>query len=224
MHGESGVLGPYSTLTGVHMKDRSRAFVQGLALAGAASILLIGCGNREAEAGAPAAAAVTLTVTTEPLPAGTTVGTEIDDSVVTARVKSALLADPGAKGFEVKVETSKGQVQLSGFVDTQAGIDRAIALTRGIEGVKGVDNAMTLKQGKASLGDTVDDGIVTAKVKSALLADASVKSLDVAVVTHKGEVQLSGYVDSQVQIDHAVDVARGVEGVRSVNNEMSIKK
>jgi len=139
-------------------------------------------------------------------------------------VKSALLADPGAKGFEVKVETSKGQVQLSGFVDTQAGIDRAIALTRGVEGVKGVDNAMTLKQGKASLGDTVDDGIVTAKVKSALLADASVKSLDVAVVTHKGEVQLSGYVDNQLQIDRAVDVARGVEGVRSVNNGMSIKK
>lgn len=206
------------------MNLQTKEIFQGLALAGAVSILLTGCGNRDAEARAPDAAAITLTVSTETPAGGTTVGTQIDDSVVTAKVKAALLADPEAKGFEVKVETRKGQVQLSGFVDTQAGIDKAVALTRAIEGVNGVDNAMTLKRGTASVGNTVDDGIVTAKVKSALLADASVRSFDVAVVTHKGEVQLSGYVDNQVQIDRAVDVARAVEGVRSVNNAMSVKK
>jgi len=206
------------------MKVRSIAFVRGLALAGAVSILITGCGNREEAASAPAASTMAPTASTGTPPAGTTVGTEIDDSVVTARVKSALLADHDAKSFEIKVETRKGEVQLSGFVDTQARIDNAIALARKVEGVKSVENGMTLKDGKATVGNTVDDGIVTAKVKAALLADADVKSFDIAVVTRKGEVQLSGFVDNQAQINRAIEVARGVEGVRNIGNEMSIKK
>ena len=206
------------------MEFRSKALVQGLALAGAVSILMAGCGNREEEARAPAASAVAPTASTGTPPTATTVGTEIDDSVVTARVKSALLADKDFKSLEIKVETRKGQVQLSGFVDTQARIDNAIALTRNVEGVTSVDNGMTLKDGKATVGNTVDDGIVTAKVKSALLADPDVKSFDIAIVTRKGEVQLSGYVDNQAQVNRAIDIARRTEGVQNVNNEMIIKK
>jgi len=191
------------------MEAHQTAFVQGVALACAVSLWMTGCDSRQ-EARAPAA--------------GTTVGTEIDDSVVTARVKSSLLADPDVKSFEIKVETRKGKVQLSGFVDTQARIDYAIALTRKVEGVKDVENAMTLKAGKATVGNKIDDSVITAKVKSALLADPGVKSSDIAVVTRKGEVQLSGYVNDQTQINRAIDVARGVEGVQKVGNEMSIKK
>ena len=75
-----------------------------------------------------------------------------------------------------------------------------------------------------SVGTEIDDGVVTAKVKSALLADPSIKSFDIAVVTRKGEVQLSGFVDIQAQIDHASELARAVDGVKSVANEMSVKK
>ena len=156
--------------------------------------------------------------------ATTSIGTEIDDSVVTTRVKSALLGDPDIKSFEIKVETRKGLVQLSGFVDTQTRIDSAITLVRKVEGVKNVENGMSLKDGKATVGNTVDDGIVTTKVKSALLADPAVKSFDIAVVTRKGEVQLSGFVDSQKQIDQAIALVRAVDGVQSVTNEMSVKK
>jgi len=195
-----------------------------LALAGVVSVFIGGCGNREEVAAAPAASTMAPTASTLTPPGGTSVGTEIDDSVVTARVKSALLADHDVKSFEIKVETRKGEVQLSGFVDTQARIDNAVALVRRVEGVKGVENSMALKEGSATVGNTVDDGIVTTKVKTALLADADVKSFDIAVVTRKGEVQLSGFVDSQAQIDRAVGIARGVEGVQSIGNELSIKK
>ena len=196
-----------------------------MALAGALSRRRAGRGRRGRAPRAPAAAAPTApTAGTGTAPAGTTVGTEIDDSVVTARVKSALLADNDTSSFEIKVETRKGQVQLSGFVDTQARIDNAIALTRKVEGVASVENGMTLKEGKATVGNIVDDGIVTAKVKSALLADPDIKSFDIAIATRKGEVQLSGYVNNQAQINRAIDIARGVEGVQSINNEMSIKK
>lgn len=157
-------------------------------------------------------------------PLATTVGTEIDDTVVTTRVKSALLEDQEFKGFEFKVETRKGKVQLSGFVDTQAMADRAIVVVRSISGVKDVENGMTVKVGKVTMGNQVDDTVITAKVKSALLADPSVKGTDIAVVTSKGKVQLSGFVNSQTQIDRAMSVARTVENVDSVVNEMSIKK
>jgi hyperosmotically inducible protein len=159
-----------------------------------------------------------------PAPPPTTMGTDLDDTVVTTKVKSAMVGDPYVKGFEIKVETRKGKVQLSGFVDDQAGADRAILVARAVEGVKDVENAMTLKQGKATMGNAVDDGIVTAKVKSALLTEPSVKSADIAVVTRKGEVQLSGFVDNQGQIDRAILATRAVEGVQGVVNEMSIKK
>lgn len=205
------------------MKNHAIALVQGLALAAAVSLALAGCGRREEVAQAPAAAAAVPLASTVAPPTGTTVGTEIDDSVVTARVKSALLTDQDVRSFEIKVETRKGQVQLSGFVGTQASIDRAIALVRNVEGVTSVENGMSVKDGKATVGNMVDDGIVTAKVKSALLADADVKSFDIAVATRKGEVQLSGYVDNQAQVNRAIDIARGVEGTQSINNEMSIK-
>jgi len=192
------------------MEVHQIVFIEAVALACAVSMGLAGCDGSQEEARAPAAR--------------TTVGTEIDDTVVTARVKATLLSDPDVKSNDIKVETRKGRVQLSGFVGTQARIDNAIALTRKVEGVKGVENAMSLMVGKATVGNTIDDGVVTAKVKSALLSDSGVKSTDIAVVTRKGEVQLSGYVNDQAQINRAISVARGVEGVQSVGNEMSVKK
>jgi len=191
------------------MEVHQIVFIEAVALACAVSMGMTGCDGSREEARAPAR---------------TTVGTEIDDTVVTARVKATLLSDPDVKSNDIKVETRKGRVQLSGFVGTQARIDNAIALTRKVEGVKGVENAMNVMVGKATVGNTIDDGVVTAKVKSALLSDSGVKSTDIAVVTRKGEVQLSGYVNDQAQINRAISVARGVEGVQSVGNEMSVKK
>jgi hyperosmotically inducible protein len=174
------------------------------------TILIAGCNPPQEAVGTP--------------PVATTVGTQIDDSVVTARVKSALLADPDVRSSNLKVETRKGEVQLSGFVDDQAQLDHAIAVTRGVPGVSNVEDKMVQKIAATTVGNKVDDGVVTTKVKAALLADANVRSFDIAVLTRKGEVQLSGFVDNQSQIDRAVEVAHGIEGVRSVGNEMSIKK
>ena len=154
----------------------------------------------------------------------TTVGTDIDDSMITSRVKSALLADSDVKSFDFKVETRKGEVLLSGFVDNQAQVDRATAAARAVPGVKNVQNNVVLKGKPVTVGNTVDAGITTGRVKAALLADPNVKSLDIAVVTRSDEVLLTGFVDNKAQMDRAIDIARSVEGVRLVSNEMSIKK
>jgi len=152
------------------------------------------------------------------------IGTAIDDSVVTANVLSAFVSESDIKALDLKVETRKGEVQLSGFVESQAQMDRAIVVARAVPGVTDVRNNMGLKGAARTVGVKVDDGIVTAGVKAALMADEKVKSFDIAVVTRKGEVQLSGFVDGQSQMDRAVMVATAVEGVSRVSNEMSIKK
>ncbi len=73
------------------------------------------------------------------------------------------------------------------------------------------------------VGEALDDATITAKVKAALLQAPDVKGLDVGVETDKAVVQLSGFVASQAQIDKAVEVAKGVRGVREVQNKMSVK-
>ena len=192
------------------MRTRFGMLVLSTALAGLFTGFFVGCSQSSDTAGAP--------------PPSTTIGTEIDDSVVSTRVKSALLADPDIKGFDFKIATSKGAVQISGFVDNQSQLERALVVVHAVEGVKSVDNKVSLKGAPTTIGNKVDDSIVTTQVKAALLADANIKSLDIAAVTRQGVVQLSGFVNNQTQMDRAIEVARGIEGVSSVSNEMSLKK
>jgi osmotically-inducible protein OsmY len=72
-------------------------------------------------------------------------GEYVDDSVITTKVKTAIFNDPTLKINEINVETFKGVVQLSGFVRSQADIDKAVQVARGIAGVTSVKNDMRLK-------------------------------------------------------------------------------
>lgn len=114
------------------MKTRISVPLLSIALAAAMSLSAVGCSKTNESSGQP--------------PPNTTVGTEIDDSVITTAVKSALLADPDVKSFDLKVETRKGEVQLSGFVDNQGQIDRATRLVEGTDGVSKVINELSIKK------------------------------------------------------------------------------
>ena len=72
-------------------------------------------------------------------------GQYVDDSVITTKVKSLLANDDFLKSFQISVETYKGVVQLSGFVNTQAAIDKANGIARGVAGVTSVKNNLILK-------------------------------------------------------------------------------
>jgi osmotically-inducible protein OsmY len=76
---------------------------------------------------------------------------------------------------------------------------------------------------KEGTGEYVDDSVITTKVKTAIFNDSSLKVNEINVETFKGVVQLSGFVRSQADIDKAVQVARGVAGVKSVKNDMRVK-
>jgi osmotically-inducible protein OsmY len=73
-------------------------------------------------------------------------GEYVDDSVITAKVKTMLAADDFLKSFEISVETYKGIVQLSGFVDSQKAVDKAGEIASGVGGVKSVKNKLDVKK------------------------------------------------------------------------------
>jgi len=184
-------------------------------LAAATAALLAGLALGACDQGRPSTSA-----DAKPLSAGT----ELDDAVITTKVKSALLADAQSKGGDTSVETRKGEVLLSGFVDNQAQADREVQLAKAVEGVQSVQNKLMVKDGKSTAGAVLDDSVVTVKVKSALMTDQSTRGTEIAVTTNKGVVQLSGFVDSADEQARATSVARNVEGVQSVVNDTSIKK
>ncbi|MHB8110912.1 MAG: BON domain-containing protein [Syntrophorhabdaceae bacterium] len=72
-------------------------------------------------------------------------GEYVDDSVITTKVKALLANDDFLKSFEIGVETRKGVVQLSGFVDSQKAVNKAVEITRSVGGVKSVKNSLIVK-------------------------------------------------------------------------------
>ena len=76
---------------------------------------------------------------------------------------------------------------------------------------------------RESTGQYMDDTAITARVKAAIFNDASLKSAEINVETFKGAVQLSGFVNSNADIQRAVTLVQGMGGVRSVKNDMRLK-
>jgi hyperosmotically inducible protein len=153
-----------------------------------------------------------------------TMGEYTDDKVLHTKVWAALTEDKTADASEINLEVYKGVVQLNGFVDNEKEKAQAEAVAKAVEGVKGVENNLAIKQGKHTSGEAMDDSSLTAKVKSALIDDPSTKAGDIKVETRAGVVQLSGFVGNQAAKDAATKVAQSVKGVKSVQNGLTIKK
>lgn len=82
--------------------------------------------------------------------------------------------------------------------------------------------ACAVFEGQETTGQYIDDATVTAKIKEAFVADPQIKSMQISVETMNGVVQLSGFVDSATTEAHAVQVARGVTGVKTVKDSLDI--
>lgn len=79
-------------------------------------------------------------------------------------------------------------------------------------------------ENRASAGQYIDDTVITAKVKSALVADPELKATEIQVETYKGTVQLSGFVAAPEHVQKAERLVREMEGVKSVKNDIAIKR
>ena len=149
------------------------------------------------------------------------VGNFMDDSTITAKVKAALVDHESIKSTDISVKTDQKVVTLSGFVESQAQAEEAVKVAKGVEGVTSVSDKLHVRDSKdTSVKGYAGDTATTSEVKAKLLADDIVPSRKVKVETTDGVVQLSGTVESQAQSDRAESIAKAIDGVKSVKNDL----
>ena len=136
----------------------------------------------------------------------TITGAMIQDNVVTSNVKYALSRDADAGSLAFKVKTRKGKVQLIGRIDTEAQIDRVIALTRGVAGVRSI----TIRVTPAVAGGLIASRTETGSVRNAIAGRESLLP-DRHVAQRSADTLLGGFVDDQIQGAHVTEIAFGFD-------------
>jgi hyperosmotically inducible protein len=155
--------------------------------------------------------------------AGHSAGETIDDSTITAKVKTALISEDAMTASGVNVETYKGTVALIGYVDNNEDRDRAIRAARNVDGVTDVADAMLIAPPTRSVGTTIDDQTLEGKVKYEISDMNSESILSVITEVRNGEVLLGGFVTSAKVRDQITATVKGVEGVTKVHNKLHVK-
>ena len=149
---------------------------------------------------------------------------ENSDAWLTTKVKTMLLFHRNVSAM-TEVKTKDGIVTLQGEATSQAQKDLTTEYAKDVEGVKNVNNEMTV--GKTSkktrtAGDKIDDASITAQVKMTLLYHRSTSALKTSVTTKKGVVTLGGKAKTAAEKDLATKFANDVNGVKEVKNRMTI--
>lgn len=147
--------------------------------------------------------------------------TQFSDASITAEVKATFIADSIVKGRKIDVDTVRGVVTLTGVVETEAEVERAIRLTRNTEGVKEVINNMQI--GSKTVGEMVDDSWIGTKISAKLVDTPEIRSRNIDVDVERGVVTLTGIVPNEDQRQKAIDIARTTEGVVRVIDNLTIK-
>jgi hyperosmotically inducible protein len=157
-----------------------------------------------------------------PVHAAKTTGDHVDDGTIAASIKAGLLDHKDTSSMSINVESYKGTVQLSGFVESQQEKDVAGKVAADVSGVKKVINSLSIGP-KTSMGTKLDDTVLTSKVKAALMDDSQVKSMQINVETRNGVTQLAGFVTDEAMQERAGKVAAGVSGVKTLENVLVVK-
>ena len=143
------------------------------------------------------------------------------DEQITAEVNRLLTTDNETKGNKINVQTRDGVVQLSGFIESGRMKAAATAAARSVHGVKDVRDDLIVREGERTLAQGGEDSIIQAKVKSTLEA-RSHGADEVDVNVRGGIVQLTGFVATQDRKTQVERMARSVEGVTEVRNDIQV--
>ncbi|MCS3432974.1 molecular chaperone OsmY [Klebsiella sp. BIGb0407] len=155
------------------------------------------------------------------------VGSFMDDSAITARVKAGLIDQKSIKSTDITVSTENKVVTLSGFVGSQEQAELAMIVASNVEGVSAVTDKLHVssdgsKSTSDSVGDYADDAMITSKVKAKLLSEGDIASRNIGVETNAGIVQLTGDVKSNAQAAQVESITKTVDGVKSVKNDLKV--
>lgn len=155
-----------------------------------------------------------------------TAGDAVDDTAITTRVKAALIGDDQTPAGAIDVETFNGVVQLSGHVDSMEQKEAAERAARDVSGVREVSNRLVVRAegSQRTPGAVLDDNVIAAKVNGKIADAAGLSTAsDVNVDVDRGVVQLSGFVDDPEKKNRAERLARSVEGVVDVRNDIELR-
>lgn len=146
----------------------------------------------------------------------------IDDATITANVKAALLQDPETRASNISVNTLRGRVELTGFVNSREEGSEATHDANRVAGVRSVNNELQINGGGPVLGRVTDDRTITDEVRTALASNPETQSSRIVVSTSDGVVQLAGFVNTEDERAAAGNVASSVQGVRHVDNDLRL--
>jgi osmotically-inducible protein OsmY len=150
---------------------------------------------------------------------------ELSDAWITSKVKTVFLYHRNVSVM-TEVSTKDGIVTLQGRAVNEAQKELTTEYAKDVEGVKGVNNEMTvgkIAKKKRTTGEKIDDASITAQVKMTLLYHRSTSALNTKVKTKNGVVSLSGQAQNVAEKELAAKYAKDVNGVKSVNNRITIE-
>lgn len=160
----------------------------------------------------------------------TTLGDRVDAGWTTTKIQAQYFADADVKGRNIDVTTdAAGTVTLRGRLESEAVREEALRIARQTEGVRRVVDELRVVVGEVtpesggSAATGLDDAWITAKIQSKYFLDGDVKGRDIDVDTAGGVVTLSGQVDDATERRQVVDIARKTNGVRQVEDRLSVR-
>jgi hyperosmotically inducible protein len=145
----------------------------------------------------------------------------MDDSTITSHIKNEMIKDETVKARKIDVDTVRGHVTLTGVVETKAESRRAMEIARSVNGVKSVKN--NLQIGKKTWTEAVNDNYLVSKIKSKLIVEPEIRSLNIDVDVHRGVVTLTGIVQSWDQKKRAIEIARNTDGALRVVDNLKLR-
>ncbi len=163
----------------------------------------------------------------------------VDDSVITTKVKSLFVKDKYVRARNIEVKTVNGVVELSGTARSAQESSRAASIARKVKGVKSVKNDLQVSakptaSAREKMSDKdrpattrrsdhpVDDSVITTTLKTRFVKDKQVRARNIEVKTVNGVVELSGTAGSKQEASRAASIARNVNGVKSVKNDIQV--
>lgn len=152
----------------------------------------------------------------------------VNDSVITAKIKSQFIGNDTTKASSINVETNNGVVKLSGTVDSEPEAATAIQIADSTVGVKDVDtNNLHIKAEAQQENQPIRDSYITAKVKGSLIKEKLMNNVEfpalvIDVETKNGIVYLSGTVEHEDQLKKAIELTKSVIGVKKIISKLTV--
>lgn len=147
-------------------------------------------------------------------------GSMLDDSAITTKVNLRLIEDAAVKARQIDVDTLEGVVYLTGVVASKFEADRAIDITRTVPGVRQVVN--NLQIGSKTINQAMSDKHLGIKIKTAMVREPGIQSMNVDVDVNRGVVTLTGKVHSQAQKNRVIEIARTTYGTVKVVDNITV--